>query len=93
MRRVDYVGRHGGEEFAVVMPSTDTAKAKEAMDKLREAANEMEYEFEKGPFSVTFSCGIASYSRFRSVLDVTQAADKALYKANHSGRNQVAVSD
>ena len=68
-------------------------KQKKLWNKLREAANEMKYESEKGPFSVTFSCGIASYSRFRSVLDVTQAADKALYKANHGGRNQVAVSD
>ncbi len=93
LRRVDYVGRYGGEEFAVVMPSTGTAKAKEVMDKLRRAASEMEYESDKGPFSVTFSCGIASYPDIQNAADIANAADEALYKAKHGGRNQVVVAD
>ncbi|MEQ9448390.1 MAG: diguanylate cyclase, partial [Rhodospirillaceae bacterium] len=93
LRRVDYVGRYGGEEFAVVMPNPDTAKAKEVVDMLRENAAKMEFESEQGPFSVTFSGGIAAYPRFQSVLDVTQAADEALYKAKRGGRNQVVIAE
>lgn len=93
LRRVDYVGRYGGEEFAVVMPNTDAAAAKEVMDKLREAAHEIEHESEKGPFRVTFSCGIGTYPAFKSVLDLTQAADDALYLAKRGGRNQVVVGE
>ncbi len=93
LRRVDYVGRYGGEEFAVVMPSTDAAAAKEVMDKLREAAHELEHESEQGPFHVTFSVGVATYPAFKTVLDLTQGADDALYKAKRGGRNQVVIAD
>lgn len=92
LRRVDYVGRYGGEEFAVVMPSTDAAAAKEVMDKLREAAEELDHESEQGPFRVTFSAGIATYPTFKTVLDLTQGADDALYKAKRGGRNRVVVA-
>ena len=93
LRRVDYVGRYGGEEFAVVMPNTDPEAAKEVMDKLREAAHELEHKSESGTFHVTFSCGIATYPQFNSVLEVAEAADGALYKAKHAGRNQVMTAD
>lgn len=93
LRQVDYVGRYGGEEFAVVMPNTDAAAAKEVMDKLREAAQELEHESEQGSFRVTFSCGIGAYPAFKSVLDLTQAADDALYRAKRAGRNQVVIGE
>ncbi|MCA0202137.1 MAG: diguanylate cyclase [Proteobacteria bacterium] len=93
LRRVDYVGRYGGEEFAVVMPNTDAAAAKEVMDKLREAALELAHESEKGPFRVTFSCGIGTYPALKSVLEITQAADDALYRAKRGGRNQVVIGE
>lgn len=92
LRQVDYVGRYGGEEFAVVMPNTDAAAAKEVMDKLREAASEIAHESDDGAFHVTFSCGIATYPSAKTVLDLTQAADDALYTAKRRGRNQVVIA-
>lgn len=92
LRRVDYVGRYGGEEFAVVMPNTDAEAAKEVMDKLREAARELEHKADNKSFHVTFSCGIATYPAFKTVLEIAEAADEALYKAKHAGRNQVVTA-
>lgn len=92
LRRVDYIGRWGGEEFAIVMPNTDATAAKDVMDKLREAAHQIEHESELGKFRITFSCGIATYPSFANLLDVTQAADDSLYKAKRGGRNQVVIA-
>lgn len=93
LRRVDYVGRYSGEEFAIVMPNTDVTKAKEVVDALREAARELVFETENGSFNVTFSSGIAAYPTYSSVLELTQAADEALYKAKRGGRNQVVIAE
>lgn len=92
LRRVDFVGRYGGEEFAVVMPNTDAEAARDVMEKLRVAAGEIAHESDQGPFHVTFSCGIGTYPAFKSVLDIAQAADDALYKAKRSGRNQIVIA-
>jgi PleD family two-component response regulator len=53
---------------------------------LRHLADEKE-------FSVTFSCGIADVSQFPDGAKLSDAADKALYKAKHAGRNQVMLAD
>ncbi len=93
LRRVDYVGRYGGEEFAIVMPHTDAVTARSVVDALREAANEVEHDADGTTFHITFSAGIATYPHFDTTLEVTQAADDALYAAKHGGRNQVVVAE
>ena len=89
LRRVDHVGRYGGEEFAVVMPNTEIASAMVILEELREACAAMVHESEEGPFSVTFSVGVASFPATKASADITQAADDALYKAKRGGRNQI----
>jgi diguanylate cyclase (GGDEF)-like protein len=92
LRRVDYIGRYGGEEFAVVMPNTDAATARNVIDNLRRLCEEIEHEGEGATFKVTFSSGIATYPQFKTTLSITQAADDALYAAKNGGRNRVVVA-
>lgn len=92
LRRVDHVGRYGGEEFAVVMPNTEIETARGILEELREMCAATVHDSEEGPFSVTFSAGLACFPAFKNSADVTQAADEALYKAKRGGRNQIVVA-
>lgn len=74
IRKADTVYRYGGEEFAVILPDTDSSQAKKVMEKLREKVEE-----ETG---VTISIGAA-----QGYHDLLKSADDALYKAKESGRN------
>ncbi|MCB2107592.1 MAG: diguanylate cyclase [Rhodobacteraceae bacterium] len=92
LRRIDYVGRYGGEEFAVVMPNTDADAARAVMEQLRLAAEAIEHYAEQGTFRVTISCGIATFPEHGENAVLVAAADEALYKAKKSGRNRVVAA-
>jgi len=89
LRKSDYVGRYGGEEFAVIMPETDAVTAKMVLDELREEFSKIVVRSEEREFKSTFSCGVSDCPTFDDMTSIAEAADKALYQAKGSGRNQV----
>ena len=92
LRQYDVIGRYGGEEFLVVLPSTDLLTAKTIMDKLRSGFSKIHHLCDEGNFTCNFSCGIASFPDFDSANTLIEAADKALYAAKNAGRNQVVIN-
>lgn len=89
LRRVDHVGRYGGEEFAVVMTNTDIERATSILEELRTSCENIVYETENGSFSVTFSAGVAAFPALETGTELSQAADACLYEAKHAGRNRI----
>ena len=92
-RQVDVVARIGGEEFAVIMPSTDLATAQAAANRLRELVESKPVEVDGVKISYTVSGGVATMEDGMSGLDILmQRADQALYAAKACGRNCIRSS-
>jgi diguanylate cyclase (GGDEF)-like protein/PAS domain S-box-containing protein len=88
-RKMDFVGRYGGEEFCVALPETEVDKAREMAERLRRTIEESEYVED---VTVTCSFGIAEYHEDVNDLDDLLArADEALYYSKENGRNQTTV--
>ena len=86
VRKVDTVGRWGGEEFMVIMPFTDMVKGKVLAEKLREKISEHPFT---GVGKLTASFGIAESRGDIRAVDLIAKADAAMYQAKAVGRNRV----
>lgn len=88
----DLIGRLGGEEFAVLLPGADAARAKLIAERVRAAIAAARIRGRRGPLSITASLGIATLDGAASGLDALLArADAALYRAKQEGRNRSRV--
>jgi diguanylate cyclase (GGDEF)-like protein/PAS domain S-box-containing protein len=87
LRRVDQVGRWGGEEFLLLLPDTDEAGAATLAERLRGAARAMQLP---GVGSISISAGFADLDPEESTATTLQRLDDALYAAKAGGRDQIA---
>lgn len=91
VRQTDVVARYGGEEFLLVFPGIGVGDAWIVADKLRRSWAKKKIGLgSHESISCTFSAGAAEFGLNALDLDsIISAADKALYCAKESGRNQV----
>jgi diguanylate cyclase (GGDEF)-like protein/PAS domain S-box-containing protein len=90
LREVDLVARVGGEEFAMLLPSTGMHGALEVAELLRAEIAAQTTDVEGAPIRVTLSVGVASMEPdVASVDGLLKRADRALYAAKRAGRNRV----
>ncbi|MEC4982938.1 MAG: diguanylate cyclase [Oscillatoria sp. PMC 1068.18] len=93
LRQTDITGRYGGEEFAVILPDTDSNAAVKVLDEIRLKFAQVRQQADGEEFSVTFSCGIAVYPQQQNSTELNEAADRALYEAKHQGRDRVILAN
>ena len=89
IRRMDMLGRIGGEEFGVCMPSVGLWDAQALAERLRRAVAASPVETPAGPVSITVSIGITIFTEGDNLPRLMERADTALYGAKHGGRNRV----
>jgi diguanylate cyclase (GGDEF)-like protein len=89
IRRIDIVGRWGGEEFLLICPMTDINGSCQVAENLRKTIQDH-------PFPVigrlTVSFGVASWLPGEVIDELLARADKGLYEAKRNGRNRVGLS-
>ena len=89
-RPADLAARYGGEEFALVLPETELAGALRVAESCRENLEHLKIDHPGADCGqVTMSIGVATLvpDKDKSVTDLINAADKALYAAKAAGRN------
>ena len=89
LRKTDFIGRYGGEEFAIVMPDTDQESAYSVLDQIRERFCEIHYPAHPTDLWCSFSVGVVQLHGDSDSLKMASQADEALYLAKKNGRNQV----
>lgn len=91
MRKIDLVGRLGGEEFAILLPRADKEPALEIAQRLRMKLSEQRVIASDGSeISFTVSGGVAALRPLtRDLHELLRNADNALYQAKREGRNQI----
>lgn len=93
IRTEDFICRYGGEEFLVILPGMSLETAAERAERWRTAIAEMRVPVRSTILQITASFGIASYPDQGIDADrLIHAADTALYRAKHAGRNRVELA-
>lgn len=102
LRKVDIVGRYGGEEFVVVLPEVKKAVAHEVAERIRSNIARTSFKIYNDQTRVTVSIGVALFPNdtpdwqsktniSELAFDLIRHADKALYRSKEDGRNRVAI--
>lgn len=107
LRKIDVIGRYGGDEFLCILPTTGMDGAIAMGDRIRERVKRLKFdavgegilrllqrgdEAEGEIVDVTVSVGIAVVDySMRSPIEAVMAADSALYEAKLGGRDRTAV--
>ncbi|MGL6123961.1 MAG: sensor domain-containing diguanylate cyclase, partial [Shewanella sp.] len=92
-RPTDLVSRFGGEEFAIILPNTTAEGALQVAETIRNAVASIHLEWEGEVIPLTISIGVSAeiVTHDQHSTQLLEQADKALYQAKNSGRNQVSL--
>ena len=89
LRKYDYAGRYGGEEFFVVLSNSNEQQALSIGERFRKDMEDARFAFSGESIGVTVSIGAAVYFPGESQESWIERADRAMYQAKQSGRNRI----
>lgn len=97
LRKYDFIGRYGGEEFVICTPGVDASVAYTIAERLRKSIKHVNIQQEEGEplqLYITASFGICELSdKIKDVYDLIKEADEALYQAKANGKDQVVIKN
>ncbi len=91
VRSCDIVFRYGGEEFIVILNSTDSHGAHLLAERVRKTIASNPVPYDDGEINISASLGVASFEHFDTGKSLFAKADTALYEAKRKGRNRTEI--
>ncbi len=91
-RKTDFVARYGGEEFCVLLPGANLELCRRLGDRLLETVRREPFHYQKISIAATVSIGVAELVPGEAVSMWLLRADRALYQAKETGRNQLCTA-
>ena len=91
-RKQDIVARWGGEEFALILPSTSEAEARRVAERIRKAVENYCFKWDNATFRLTVSVGIAVAGEGTDPAQFFKPADKALARAKEKKNCVISLS-
>jgi polar amino acid transport system substrate-binding protein len=88
LRKTDFVGRFGGEEFVIICPESDIVRVSNLMENFKKLIENHNFEIIKHK---TASFGVTVSKKGDTIDSILKRADEALYVAKNSGRNKVSI--
>jgi diguanylate cyclase (GGDEF)-like protein len=89
LRESDIIGRLGGEEFVVALIGCDLNSAVKVAEDLRQKIEKIKINTKKGVLNLTASLGVVTYQNEKSLRELIDKADQAMYRAKKMGKNRV----
>lgn len=89
LRKSDFVGRYGGEEFLIVLPGLDLKESINVAERIRLSLESEVFNFGGFSLKLTASFGVTVLRKGEDIKTSLQRADDALYDAKKSGKNRV----
>lgn len=92
IRSRDFVGRYGGDEFAVLFSGLPAAKAFDVARRIQASIVQSDFDWVNGEeLGVTLSMGLATSLKGDTGTTIIKRADEALYESKNKGRNQLTI--
>ena len=93
LRTSDLIGRIGGEEFAIILPETDSGKALKIAERIRQLIQKIDASIGQKAVHFTVSVGVSEVAKGEKEISAAlNRADIALYRAKDLGRNRVCIN-
>ena len=88
IRKNDFVGRYGGEEFLIILKTDNLEQIVPRIEKIKQTIEQTDFNIN---FETTMTFGIQIYDGTKDIDQVIKEADDALYHGKKSGRNQIVI--
>ena len=94
LRSQDMLARTGGEEFAILLPGTNSETAAIVAERIRTSLELLDLSYEGAKFRISVSIGLAELAPPSTAFEnILQRADTAMYAAKRKGKNCIVTSE